>query len=128
MVANQTASEPLRFNVRPRLQIHRPITVTRYDGQKQITDSRVESYGDAFGRTSIELPPDELRLYAASLEPTDERSTAALEALHFRPPARAAEVNHEHERIATTVAATIRALAEAGYLKVPAATRSKDGG
>jgi hypothetical protein len=110
---------PLRFKVRAQLQVHRRVVTERRDmNGKKTRDVRIETYGDTFGRTTIELPPEEVPLYAQALEPTDEASAAALEALHHVPPAREPEVNHEAARIAETVTATIKALIEAGVLKV----------
>jgi hypothetical protein len=116
----QTTVEPLRFTVRDRLQIHRQVVLERWDGTQKIRDARVESYGSTFGRTTIELMPDEVKTYAHALEPIGERSAAALEALHFKPPVRAPDINHEHARIAHAVAATISALDKAGLLRLRA--------
>jgi hypothetical protein len=122
MTTETQAVDPmLHFTVRKRLQIHRQVFVERLDPtNRKIRDKRIESYGDAMGRMSIDLPPDEVKMYAHALEPTDERSAAALEALHFKQPVRAQELSHETQSSIAMVAAVISALREAGALsKIP---------
>jgi hypothetical protein len=121
MNAIQAQVEPLRFRVRDGLVVHRKSLFKRKEVGREISEPRTESYGDAFSRSSIDLRPDELKTYAHALEPTDERSAAALTALHFKLPERAEEVSYE-ARLATQVAsATIQALIAAGMLKAPRA-------
>lgn len=116
--------DSLHFKVRAGLVIHRRIFTDRHEGRRKVRDVRTESYGSGFGVTMIDLPPSEVPMFAHALEPTDERSAGALEALHFRPPVRAQEVSFEQRLAAQVATATIQALIAAGLLKAPSAARA----
>ena len=116
---SQTNIEPIPFRIRAGLAVHRKRLIKRQDGARTITEPQSEAYGDAFGRSTVELRPAEIASYAHALEPLDDRGAAALEALRFRPPVRVEETTDESQLARQVEALTIKALLAAGLLKLP---------
>jgi len=123
----QTA-EPLSFRVRAGLVVHRTRLVRRNEGggrtvKSQQTDSFygvVPTQEQPAGCT-VDLLPDEVRLHAHALEPTDERGAAALAALHHRPPVKAPDPQElaQSEQLKTQITAGVMAeLLRLGVLQI----------
>jgi len=110
----QEAQQLLNFRVRDGLVVHRRRRITRSGANgRSFSEFQISSHGKTFGNTAIALEPDEVRAYAHALEPTDEASAAALQALHFRPRIEEPSLSYEQK----IVNRTIQSLVAAGLLK-----------